>query len=366
LPEARIGRAEVLVATTWACNLRCRYCFVQERTFVGGGERMSPRTAVRTIDALDRGLPDAQTVLVHLYGGEPLTNLPALRALVERGRDKAAGRFGFAITTNGTLDSDEAIGLLGEGRFDVILSIDGPPQVHDDCRRGAGGEATQARVLAFLQKLRARTRCRVRASAVVRRGWGLGEAGEYLRGLPVDAIKAQAVRVPDTSPFALDPDERARYLDDLTAVGEQVIADLESGRSPLDDRYSARVLQLLKGESRERFCAAGDGTFGIAPDGSVAPCLLLPTGPEHRLGRIEDDPQVWRSAGRRWRDAHGPRAECAQCEALPLCGGGCPAMLSVCGADECDLTRHNCRVARGIYRHFQDRPTALLPLAGIL
>ncbi|MCU7917436.1 MAG: radical SAM protein [Candidatus Thiodiazotropha sp. (ex Dulcina madagascariensis)] len=365
MPESDLGRAEVLVATTWDCNLRCSYCFVQDHTFVGANQRMTPVTAKQVIDALDKGLIDAETISVHLYGGEPLTNLPAVRAMVERSLAMPAGRFSFAVTTNGTVDTDEVIELLGKARFEVILSIDGPQEIHDQCRRTAGGVPTHERVLRFLHKLRERTDCWIRGSSVVRHGWGLGEAETYLRTLPVDVVKAQAVRVADASSFALQPAEKEAYLADLTAVGKQVIADLEAGRQPLDDRYSARVLQLLKGESRERFCGAGDSIFGITPDGAIRPCILLQEEPGSSLGHVSESAAIWREAGKRWREAHGPREACSHCEALPLCGGGCPAMLSVCGSDECDLIRHNCRVARTIYNQFRERPTALLPLAGI-
>ena len=41
---------------------------------------------------------------------------------------------------------------------------------------------------------------------------------------------------------------------------------------PRDDRYSSRVLQLLKGDRRDAFCGAGDTIFGITPSGDVLPC----------------------------------------------------------------------------------------------
>jgi hypothetical protein len=50
---------------------------------------------------------------------------------------------------------------------------------------------------------------------------------------------------------------------------------------------------------------------------------------------------------------------------LALCGGGCPAILPVCGAEECELVRKNCEVAVGIYDHFRANPEVLLGLAGI-
>ncbi len=365
LPEVDdLPNAEVLVATTWQCNLRCSYCFVKDQTLRADRARMSVALARRLIDALDNGMRHVESICVHLYGGEPLTNLPALRALVERAEQKPAGRFTFAITTNGTLLSDKIIALLDRGRFQVILSIDGPPQVHNACRRSAGAAPTHQKVMTFLDAVKSRTRCWVRGSAVVRKGWRLRDAERYLRSLPVDSIKAQAVRVPESDPFALSAAEKQDYLEDLDAVGRLVISDLEAGRRPVDDRFANRVLQILKGDARDSFCGAGITTFGFAPDGLVTPCVLL-EGEAHRLGHVDDDPETWIRAGSRWRTANTAREQCLDCSAQPLCGGGCPAILPICGANECEIIRKNCEVARGIYQHFAGRPEMLLPLAGL-
>jgi len=356
--------AEVLVATTWECNLRCSYCFVKDRILNPGGARMSPKTARRLIDTLHTGMRRVDSICVHAYGGEPLTNLPALHALVEAAGEKPAGRFSFALTTNGTLISDEIIALLNKGRFQVILSIDGPPSVHDGCRRTPAGAPTHARVMDFLSALKNRTSCWVRGSAVVRRDWRLREAGRYLRSLPVDAIKAQAVRVADSDPLALPAEQKRVYLADLEEVGRTVIRELQAGLRPLDDRFSNRVLQILKGSTRHSFCGAGHTTFGFMPDGTVTPCVLLATDDQH-LGHIDADPATWIGAGQCWSDRRDKRADCKTCSALPLCGGGCPAVMPVCGADECDITRKNCEIAHHIYRRFAECPDRLLPLAGI-
>ncbi len=359
-----LPNAEVLVATTWQCNLRCSYCFVKDQTLKEHRPRMSAATARRLIDTLDVGMRHVESICVHLYGGEPLTNMPALKAMVERAEQKHAGRFTFAITTNGTLMSDKIIEMLDRGRFQVILSIDGPPQVHNACRRSVGAAPTHHKVMAFLDAVKSRTRCWVRGSAVVRRGWRLRDAELYLRSLPVDSIKAQAVRVSASDPFALSATEKQDYLHDLDEVGSLVISDLEAGRRPVDDRFANRVLQILKGDVRDSFCGAGNTTFGFMPDGSVTPCVLL-EGEDQGLGHIDDDPDTWITAGSRWKKTNGVRKDCLDCPAKPLCGGGCPAILPICGANECDIIRKNCDVARGIYRHFAERPEMLLPLAGL-
>jgi uncharacterized protein len=356
-------RAEVLVASTWDCNLRCAYCFVDRQGLTSALPPMSPALAMRLVDALHHGLEHVDSICIHPYGGEPLTNLPALEALVSRARHYPPGRFTFAITTNGTCLSDEALELLEAGRFAVVLSVDGPAHIHDQCRRSAAGEPTHALVVRALETLRSRTHCTVRGSSVVRRGWRLRDAEAYLRSLPIDCIKAQPIRAAEGSPFALTETDYAAYHQDLRQLGQQVMADIEADRAPHDDRFNARVLRLLTGEPCASFCGAGVTGFGIGPTGDVLPCVLLP--PEgNLLGHIDADPSDWVEAGRQWAVSRPLRDECRECADLDLCGGGCPALMPVCGEDECRLSGWACEVARSIHQRFRDDPTKLLVLGG--
>jgi radical SAM protein with 4Fe4S-binding SPASM domain len=83
------------------------------------------------------------------------------------------------------------------------------------------------------------------------------------------------------------------------------------------------------------------------------------------LGYIYDNGTAWLQRGMEWRVRHRNRVECSHCDALMLCGGGCDAVMSVCGENECEIIRKNCEVATTIYRHFQSSPIKLLALAGV-
>jgi uncharacterized protein len=326
---------------------------------------MTIETAAKVVDRLDDALAHAETLCIHLYGGEPLTNLPAIEAMVDQAFKKKPGRFRFAVTTNGVISNPLVFQLLEKGKFQVILSIDGPEEIHDKYRRTVNGKATHAGVLRFLENLRTETQCWIRASSVVRPGWGLKNAVEYLSGLSVDAVKAQAVRVKSGSPFEMKDSEKQRYLKDLEEIGRNIIAELEAGLVPKDDRFSSRVLQILAGKKRESFCGAGYSSFGITPDGTVLSCILLDKK-EAALGHINDDQADWVKRGGKWRKDHQPGNDCYQCDALELCGGGCYVMNPLCGEEECTIVRKNCEVATLIYNHFKTRPEKLLALAGIM
>jgi len=325
---------------------------------------MSPGTAVKVVDALYEGLSEVPKIRIHLYGGEPFINLPAIEAMVKRAREKDPGRFGFAVTTNGTFLDDAVIDVLEAGKFQVIVSIDGPAEIHDECRRTAKGGPTHKDVIRFLEAVRSRTSCRVWAASVIRSGWRLIDAIDYLSTLPIHSIKAQAVRIPPEAPYALSGEELELYKQDLETVGRRVIEELEAGKVPKDKRFTGRVLRLLlEGEDMMSYCDAGRTNFGITPSGEVLACLLVDDS-SARLGHINDDPGVWKQAGLKWRD-RPLRSKCKSCANLQLCGGGCPAVLPVCGDDECEIVARECEVAKSIYNHFRDNPGELLGMIGV-
>lgn len=363
-----VDRVEILVNAAQECNLACKYCFVDQGRFMYGRKRvrrLSPRHAKRLIEVLPEELPLAQEFCIHFYGGEPLLNLTAIRAAVDTAASMTNHHFTFAITTNGSICSKEAFSILREGRFNVILSIDGPAHIHDAVRRTVTGKPTHARVLKFLQHLKREPKLFVRGSSVVRPGWSLREACTYLNTLQVDAIKAQAVRLPSGHELALTEKERLEYFQQLRELAGRVIDSVERREYPKDDRFNHRVLQLLRGTRRTAFCGAGRWVFGLASDGTVLPCALLAGSEEMSLGSIDEPNGNWVERGKVWAEKHGPRSECRRCWALPLCGGGCPAMIPVCGEDECEMVRVNCEMALAIYGAFRGHPEDLLTLAGV-
>jgi uncharacterized protein len=359
-------RVEILVNATQKCNLNCSYCFVDKGKFNYGTKRLeslSPKTAKHLIEILPSRLPWAKHFCIHFYGGEPLLNLPAINEAIQTALPKG-NLFSFAITTNGTISTKKAMTTLRKGRFNVILSIDGPEHIHDTYRRTKQGAPTHKKVLKFLEKTRSE-KLFVRGSSVVRKGWSLQEARVYLKTLPVDAIKAQAVRLPPSNPIALSGKERNDYFKHLKQIGKETIEGINQDKNPKDDRFNNRVLQLMCKTTRESFCGAGTRTFGMSSDGTMLPCVLLAGKKGVSLGNINDD-NTWVKQGLEWANKHKPREKCQECWALPLCGGGCPAMFSVCGEDECELVRANCETALEIYASFINNPEDLLVLSGVL
>lgn len=123
----------VTLEVTEKCNLRCRYCIYnpsheEYREF--GHRDMSWETAKKAIDFLINHSSDAEHVHIGFYGGEPLLNFKLIKQSVEYAKNRFK-EITFAMTTNAAMVTDEIAEYLLDNDFDIIVSLDGPKEIHD-------------------------------------------------------------------------------------------------------------------------------------------------------------------------------------------------------------------------------------------
>ena len=145
---------ELIVFTTEQCNFRCTYCY--EDFAIG---RMSDDTSTAICRLIDRRAAGLDGLHVSYFGGEPLLNLKAIRAIsahagalsMERGF-----RFTAAATTNGyMLDPMLLAELVGLGCDTFQISLDGWGEDHDRTRRQRNGSGSFDRIWKNLVAARA-------------------------------------------------------------------------------------------------------------------------------------------------------------------------------------------------------------------
>lgn len=159
-PSGAPAGFHVLAKPTGAvCNLDCAYCFYLEKEalYPGGRFRMRSEVArayVRQVIEAHAGAPE---VVLAWQGGEPtLMGLGFFTEIVAYAESLVPRRQRLVHTlqTNATLLDEDWARFLGEKRFLVGVSIDGPPELHDRYRVDKKGRPTQARVVAALSLLR--------------------------------------------------------------------------------------------------------------------------------------------------------------------------------------------------------------------
>jgi hypothetical protein len=138
------------------CNLECTYCNVD------AGPRSRTALDPRRLEAWVQAVGELGDVDlgIQLHGGEPLMLEPSVELLASITRNalipfpsSSIGSIG--IVTNGTLlDPDRAKSLIDAG-LRVVVSLDGPQQVHDRHRRTSLGRGSHGPAMRGLAALRA-------------------------------------------------------------------------------------------------------------------------------------------------------------------------------------------------------------------
>lgn len=130
----------IILQITQQCNLRCEYCAYSGNYYNRGHKntRMSIETAKKGIDFLIDNSRDVDIVNISFYGGEPLIEFELMKKAILYAKEISEGKkVMFSFTTNGTLFSKEIIEFLMSYDVQILVSLDGPKEVHDKNRKFA-------------------------------------------------------------------------------------------------------------------------------------------------------------------------------------------------------------------------------------
>lgn len=132
--EKRYGG--LVLYLTLNCNLNCTYCFCGKKY----KEDMTIETAEAAIAMFDKLSHDHSNIT--FFGGEPLLKMDLIKKIITLNNTKYHNKFGFSITTNGTLLTNDVYYYLRENNVNVLLSLDGGKKSHDLNRRFYDGNGS--------------------------------------------------------------------------------------------------------------------------------------------------------------------------------------------------------------------------------
>lgn len=156
MADIGIKRHTITFVVTEECNFRCKYCYMVHKN---RHSRMPFQVAKDTIDyalASPQQFPEP-AIVWEFIGGEPLLEIDLIEQIVDYAQLRAfecghpwfEGSM-FSMSTNGSLYGDQRLQRLLDrypSRFDIGLTLDGPPHVHDRERVFPDGTGTHAAVL---------------------------------------------------------------------------------------------------------------------------------------------------------------------------------------------------------------------------
>jgi len=309
------------------CNLRCTYCYAESGTYGAAPCLLSADTARRAVRYLLDHSGEREYVTLIFFGGEPLLNMPAVRAATDealtRG-SKTGKKVLFSLTTNGTLLNPEIIDFLHENRIAVAVSLDGPQSIHDRNRPDAKGNGTYAEIVSRLDMLLEDSPAPVAARVTLAPDqWHrVVEVFDHLAGLGFHEVGIAPVS--PVSP-ALLPSfaEEAALLEGFGLLAKRFVDQARQGRIvPF-----ANILDLLGrlhlGQTKTISCGAGFGYLAVDAKGQLFPCHRLAGEKEFCVGNLSDGADSRRINSCLGTLNNERKEDCSRCWARTLCAGGC-------------------------------------------
>lgn len=317
---ADMSYIDLTILLTHQCQMRCQYCFEgeKENTNIGAD------TGQSVLRYLENHKEECRRVRVTWFGGEPLLNFGALRdmsrQLIEFCSENVI-EYSADITTNAfaltPARCKELVDDLKVGRF--IITLDGPPAIHDRRRPLRSGLPTFARIWQNIGDLLA-----AGAGVTIRMTIDRENAPYFPAFLEYIARSAYAGRVGlsfcRTIDYNFTPGEVKPLL-----YSEQEFAEVEWQLI-----LKAHELKLYRYRFPHAAPAGGclrRGDVVVGSDGIVYKCLDTVGDRRWAVATVDEIDLAekmpeWYKRWSRWTPAQS--AECSRCVLRPLCSGGCP------------------------------------------
>ena len=259
------------------CNLRCRYCFASTGDFGTKRALMSAETGKKAIDFVIEKSGSRRNIEIDFFGGEPLLNFAVVEQIVDyalkRGGETGKN-FRFTITTNATLLKEEYKEFINKYMGNVVLSIDGRPEVNDGMRVRADGRGTYDEILPKIKDMadsRNQENYYVRGT-YTRKNTDFSEDVLHLADLGFRQISVEPVVAAKGTGFDLRREDLPKLFEEYEKLALEYVNRHKSGKGfnffhfMLDLDHGPCPVKRMKG------CGSGDEYLAVTPEGDLYPC----------------------------------------------------------------------------------------------
>ena len=344
------------------CNLRCKYCFAATGDFCMGERKLlSYEVGKKALDWLVEKSGKRVHLEVDFFGGEPLMNFDVMKRLVEYGRsieEAKNKKFKFTTTTNCVLMTEEIMDFFNKEMGNVVISMDGRPEVHDRMRPTIDGKGSYAIIA---EKAKEFAKRRGHQEYYVR-----GTFTGYNKDFAEDVLflADEGFEQLSIEPVVTDPAcEYALREEDLPQLRQEyerlAVAYMDRRANGKWFNFFHFNVDLAGGPClRKRLtgCGAGNEYIAVTPDGDIYPCHQFVGREGYRMGSVLDG-SFNSELQKKFANNHVlTKEKCRDCWARFYCSGGCAANAEAFHGDiskpydmECQLERKRLECAMAIY-----------------
>jgi uncharacterized protein len=322
--NAKSTELNITVVLNLDCNFACIYCYQGN---MKGPLYMTDETADYLMAFIkDRFSDQKESLVVDFYGGEPLLSLNLIKSISKRLKSFAKQKkasYAFNLVTNGSLFTRKvAEDLVPLGLSHVQITLDGPAENHNKYRPFKSGAGSFDVLIKNMQET-----------------WDLAKIG--IVGNFDKKNYRQFFRLLDDLEWALLTPEKISSIRFSAIVnrpkGDISPTDYKAGCVSSNEKWLLEAEALLRGEILRRghhtpkvgpiFCMVeSTDSFVVHFDGVIYKCPGFIGKPGFEVGDVQSgvrDVDTIYNIGM-WKTG-----DCADCEYLPLCFGGCRYMAFI-------------------------------------
>lgn len=319
------------------CNLACKYCFVGSDACgqgISASKDMTIEIAERALNVFARQLEQSSYDYTEyesniiFFGGEPLLRFGVLEYVANRVKELADERpvlrnTRLAVITNGTLLNEERILSLNSLDVAVSISIDGFTEEANSMRVDKAGEGVFDRIVQVLEMYK---RLGVEPPSL-----SVTLTERTIEDLPSMVKLIRDYNIRGFGYNVLLKHDGGESGGEYYEAASQFIIDsflALRGHGVYEDRIMRKLNAFAHSRIHFSDCGAtSGGQILFAPDGRIGICQGLMADEENYVADIWDDDFIANEhpAWNMWSSLTPIHDDgCLSCEALGICGGGCP------------------------------------------
>lgn len=335
------------------CNLRCKYCFAGEGDYHASEKSLLPfEVGKAALDWLVQKSGKRVHLEVDFFGGEPLMNFPVMKALVEYGRELEKAhhkKIKFTTTTNCVALNDDIIDFLNREMGNIVLSIDGRPQVHNKMRPTANQKGSYDIIMPKAKRLvekRGDKEYYVRGT-FTHYNLDFSKDVLHLADEGFEQLSIEPVVSDPSLPYALTEEDIPQISEEYERLAKAYYNRRKDGKW---FNFFHFMLDLSSGPClRKRLtgCGAGNEYVAITPQGDIYPCHQFVGREGYQMGNVFETENFDNSIQNTFsRNTVLNKPACQKCWAKFFCSGGCAANAQTFSGNiytphnlECELGR---------------------------
>ncbi len=334
-----------------SCNLTCDYCFAAQGKYHGERALMSFEVGKQALEFLIANSGGQKNLEVDFFGGEPLMNWEVVKQLVAyaRSREQSSGKhFRFTLTTNGVLVDEEVIEFSNQEMNNVVLSLDGRPEIHDRLRKTVNGRGSYEIIVPKFQQFAAARGGR----EYYMRGTFTHENTEFTKDLlhmadlGFSELSMEPVVCAPDDPHALTEEDLPVLYREYEILAEEMLRRKKEGRPinfyhyMIDFEGGPCIYKRISG------CGSGTEYLAVTPWGELFPCHQFVGDETYSMGNVWDGVTNTEMRERFKACNAYAREECRDCWARLYCSGGCAANAYHATGDITGIYEYGCKLFR--------------------